>query len=473
MASPAKQIVVVKLRPLPQKPAKRKKKIDLTTLNMNCMDAILKWLPIEDLYSVSRTCKSLQKSAGLAFQRNHPNSLVTIELMADKRIQSQYEGKYDLHFSTNIRSITMTSYVFDQDLMPLFDYLKMNCCINLNELNLHRLKLATGIDYGASIKGQLRNLESISFDGCTVSDIHKQFLKYCYRLQHLRIKEKQFNVDRCDTWMRHVYSYLNSFTFWGCDSEKYTGLSIFLAHNRNVKNINCMGQLNILKMIMDNGKDLDNLVVNCDAPEDFEEIQNVLLEYSQKGVFKRFELVFRFTSDIDKVPKNVKHIRNLSELTTFQGFHGLFAANEALVDCVLKSLTNLRSISLKLALEHQSMAWTLAHLPHLDDARIYITYSLDHFGATFKPLTLPFVLMSKKLKQIVVSFANNSCVTHRNDIIDLNNMRLKSKGACPTTIYLSSDVILESKFIYPTGGLVQVKPTSQLTRKLYLDPFLF
>ena len=81
--------------------------------------------------------------------------------------------------------------------------------------------------------------------------------------------------------------------------------------------------------------------------------------------------------------------------------------------------------------------------------------------------------MSRNLKQIVISFANNSCVTHRNDIIELNNLRLQSEGACLTTMYFSSDVIQESKFILPTGGLVQVKPTSQLTRKSYLDPFLF
>lgn len=342
MSLPVKKFIVVNLKPLPQKGAKRKKKVELTTLNQKCTEAILKWLPIEDLYSVSRTCKSLQKSAGLQFERDYPNSLITIELMADKRIQSQYDGKYDVAFSANIRKVTMSSYIFDQDLMPLFDYIKINSCVHLKELNLHRLKLATGIDYGASIKAQLRNLESISFDGCTVSDIHKQFLKYCLRLKDLRIKEKQFNVNRCDSWMLHIYSFLNSFTFWGCDTVNYFGLGPFIACNRTLKSINCMGQLNILKMIMNNAKDLDNLVIHCDAPEDLEAIHNLLLEYSDCHVFKRFELIFRYSIEFNEVPKNIKCLRNLSELAEFQGFHGLFATNADLVNCVLWPLTNLR-----------------------------------------------------------------------------------------------------------------------------------
>lgn len=342
MSSPVKKFIVVKLRPLPQKTTKRKKKIELATLNQKCTESILKWLPIEDLYSVSRTCKSLQKSAGLQFQRDYSNSLIAIELTADKRIQSQYEGKYDVAFSASIRNITMSSYIFDQDLMPLFDYVKINCCAHLKELNLHRLKLATGIDYGASIKAQLRNLESISFDGCTTSDIHKQFLKHCTRLKDLRIKEKQFNVHHCSSWMLHIYSLLTSFTFWAGDSENYGNLGNFIACNRSVKNINCMGQLNILKIIMNYAKNLDNLVIHCVAPEDFEAIKNLLLEYRERGVFKRFELIFRFSTEFNSVPENIKHIHDLSELAEFQGFHGLFATNANVVNCVLWSLTNLR-----------------------------------------------------------------------------------------------------------------------------------
>lgn len=126
--------------------------------------------------------------------------------------------------------------------------------------------------------------------------------------------------------------------------------------------------------------------------------------------------------------------------------------------------------------EDEQNAWTLTeHLPQLDDLRIYIiTYSLNQSRPTFMPLTKPFILESKKLKRLIVSFATNSCVTHRSDIVCLNNTRLQSKGACPTTIYLNNEVIVQSKFFMPAfGGLVQVKPTSQLTRNLYLDPFLF
>lgn len=338
MAPPNQRCKIITVR---LKPIKRKRKIEITSLH--CIGKILKWLPINDLYSVSRTCKSLQKSAGLQFQRGFSNSSVTIELLADKRIQSQYEGKYDLHFSANIRKVTMTSYLFDQSPTPLFDYVKMNCCNNLKELNLYRLKCALingNNDYGASIKGQLRNVEIITFNGCIIPDIHKQFLKYCQNLKHLRINEKKFNIDSSDTWMCHAYINLESFTFWGCNDGKYSNLSVFLAINRNVKNINCMG-IDVLKIVMKNANDLNNLIIHCDAPEDLDSIQKLLIQHSTLDVFKRFELVFHFTSEINKVPKNTKHIRYLKTLDEFQGFHGLFTTDHALLS-LMHSFDNLR-----------------------------------------------------------------------------------------------------------------------------------
>lgn len=323
--------------------SKRKRKLNLTTLNMKCIAAILKWLPIEDLYSVSCTCKALQKSAGLQYQQSYPNSLISIELMANKQILSQYDGKYDLHFSANIRNVTMTSYIFDQDPMQfqLFDYVKMNCCQNLKELNLYRLNCTSDIDYGASIKLQLRHLECLTFNGCIILDPYKQFIKYCPRLTHLRFYDKKFNANCSDSWMNHIYPTLNSFTFWGCDARKYSELLIFFRMNRTVKNINCMG-IDVLELVLMHAKDLNNLVIHCEAAEDIETIHTLLMKSSTLGVFKRFEFVFHFTSEIDKIPKNVEHIRRLSKLTEFQGFHGLFTTDTILVDCVLKSLGNLR-----------------------------------------------------------------------------------------------------------------------------------
>lgn len=324
------------------KVAKRKRKIELVTLNMDCTDAILKWLPIKDLYSVSCTCKSLQKSASLRFQRSYPNSVVTIEMMGDQQIQTQYEGKFDLHFSANIRNVTLTSYIFDHNPIPLFKHLKVNCCHYLKELNLLRLKCAEGIDYGFLIKGQLRNLESIAFNGCVLTDMHKQFLKYCPNLNHLRISDKKFNAEASDTWMRTVYKRLKNVTFWGCDNGDYTNLHYFFKINRTIKNVNCMGA-DVLEMVLENTIDLENLVIHCRRPEDFGTIYIILMRHGESGAFKRFELVFHFTSEIEKVPENVEYLNDLGHtLDAFQGFHGLFTTDKFLVDSVLSSLINLR-----------------------------------------------------------------------------------------------------------------------------------
>ncbi|XP_031634998.1 uncharacterized protein LOC116348229 [Contarinia nasturtii] len=477
MAPPAKRFKVLKKSAF-KKPSKP---THFTGLNKKCMISILQWLPTEDLISVGQTCKVLRGYAGLQYQRDHPNHSMAIEMISNHQLLIKYKERSDISFSRYFQHISVSSYIFDLNPMPLFKYVQSHseASVSLMELSINRLDCSSkNHDYGDAIKMNLENLETISFNGTLVSDIHTQFLVYCKNLQHLRIKNKAPKFACGKTWLETVYRTLHSLTFWVCDKSSidYIRIPIFFQNNRNIKHINCMG-LNFIAITLNSAIDLDVFIVHCEMPEDLERISSMLCQYSKR--FRRVEIVFHYTMPFDS-EENVKHIKNVSSLPSLQGFHGLFSTDNVLVDRVFTSMENLRSLSLKLALDDRQRAWKIVmYLPRLQTVRLYIKYSLCQFGSTFKPLTIPFLARSKQLGHLIVSFTPNSCVTHPRDIIDLHNARIflnklneRLNGACPTTIFLAKEVIVQSKFIIPNSSLIRVKPMSSLPRNLS-DPFLF
>lgn len=443
---------------------KKKRTLKLINLNSKCIGDILKWLTLDDLYSVSRTSKTLQKLAGIQFQRDYPSNSISIELTEDGAINSQFEGKYDLHFSSSIQCFILTSHIFERDPSLLFNYLKVNGCQTLQEIHMIRLQFKKLIDYGAIIKGQLKWLHTISFDRCSINDTYSQILKYCDHLKHLRIKER----GAASNWKNRVFREIETLTIWGLDDEVHENIHVFFALNRQLRNVNCMN-IKVIESTLKFAKNLDNIVIHCDDSEDLEDIATLVRFYSQQNTFKRFELVFQFTN-VNPDNDIIEWIDSLSLLPTFQGFHCLFPMEKM----VIRPIPNLRTLSLKVVLEDVPLLWNLIQqLPQLECARIYICASTKLFGPNFKLLTMPFIMQLPKLKQLIVSFTAGSNVTHRNDLVELNQNRSNISNACACTIFLDSDIICMAKFNIPTNGLIQLKPISQLKRHLYLDPFLF
>lgn len=374
-----------------KKPSRKRKVFEFQNLDDKCIESILKYLSLDDLYSMSRTCKRIKKLAGLQFQRMCPNSSVSIEMTDQGTFQTEFEENFDFLFSSSVQKVTMTSYIYDHDPAPLFTHLKQNFCPNLKELHLYRIKCDKRNDLGHSIKAQLTNLKIISFDRCAIADIHKQFLKNCPNLTHLRMKEKGHNVNYGEFWKHNTYPNLDTLTFWGWDEKPCQKLRNFFIFNRSVKNVSCMS-VKAIEVILRQVNNLDNVVIYCESPDEFKTIATTLLLNSFKNHFKRFELVFLFNGDFDSEPENCAFIRNLSALPSFQGLHCLFPMETVLDHINIKQMCNLRMLTLKLARENEPTVWELVeHLPLLECVRIYVTYSLDSYGKFNQGFFLCFV----------------------------------------------------------------------------------
>lgn len=468
MGPPLKRIKLIPVDVSKKRLIKKKKPFELTNLNAQCLESILKWLPFNDLYSISQTNKKFQKLAGLKFQRDYPNNSIIIDLMSNNTIQTKYEDIHDLRFSGSIRNVTVSSYIFERDPIPLFDYLKVNCCQNLKELHLYRMKCGIDTDYSGSIRAQLKQLEIISFDRCIIPDIHKQFLVHCQNLKHLRIKEKGYNVDYGSTWKNRHYAQLQSLTFWGWHGKKCINLGSFLSMNRNIKNVNCM-DLKAIKAVIGNTIELNQLVLHCETEDDFFGIIKLL---NQRNHIKNLELVLHFNSAYVNV---AQHINTFGLVESFRGFHDIFTVSAAIVtelNC-FDSFDNLRTISLKLTPEDENNVWQLSQrLPFLEQARIYLIKSTVTTDGpdNFKPLAVPFIFNLKHLTELIISFPSVFFSAEQNDIVDLNKLR---KFGTKLTIYMDSDIINKKKFTIPTNGIISIKPISHIERRLYKDPFLF
>lgn len=298
------------------------------------------------------------------------------------------------------------------------------------------------------------------------------------------------------------YPHLKSLTYWCRDNNDYIPFASFIENN-HIKYINCMG-INFINAMLSAAIDLENLVVHLEHHEDLKPITYML--YKHRKQFKRLEIVFHYVDT-----HNFEHIKLLSCLSHLEGFHGYFNMDTIIIDA-LKSMTNLRTLSLILSLNDATELRSIVeHLPFLQTVSVnqglFTLKSLFHymyinsfsflinsfliilsafiilqvciyvrstyqFGENFLPLTMPFIENQKQLSRMIVYFKPNSCHAQPKDIIDLNIARIKLNDAFVTTIYLENDII--SKFILPTGGLVRIKPIIQWPNdRLYSDPFSF
>lgn len=475
LISKYEQIYTEHIKYINKTEATKKKTTEIVNLDMKCIFKIFEYLSPNDLISMSQTCKKFQKYVSIAIEdiQPKPNRAISIEL-TENRIVEKFDNISDIYLRGKIRIFNLTSYIYDQDPTPLFYHINMHCDLTPHEINMIRLNFQQNVAYGELICYQLNRLKTISFDRCSSFDIHNNFLKDCKHLTHLRIRQKGTFLIDSDSWKHHHYDTIESFTFWAQDDRANANLDAFLRINFQICNINCRN-MKVVETVLKNAFHLDNLVIHCDKFEDFIVISKLLPLYSQKPrSFKRFELVLNFQRDLNKIIDNIEWMNRLIPRPEFQGFHVICNLKKMPMNSIIQSLTNLRTLSLKLVLDNNDLIWNLLpYLPLLECVRIYICRELHQNEQTFRILCTPFVTQLPQLEQLIVRFTSGMNATQCDDLVKLSECRLMAYNACTCTLYLENHVISTSNFIIPSGDEIRLEPISQLKRHLYLDPFIF
>lgn len=280
-------------------------------MNDDCIDTICKLLQLDDLCSMSRTCKRVQSIAGDYFQRYYPNNHVRIQSFRRRSVFYMYpDERYVEDLKPFIRNVSIQEYKGS----VCVNYLKENFCENLREIALHGIHCELNATHGILIKHQLKRLESIKFVNCAIGDIYDIFLKHCQKLKHLGIDEPiQFNGRV--TWDQYNFPTLESIAYYDEANTKRADFNGFLRRNSHIKRIACKGT-NIQLIVFQRAKNLEHLVLCYNSDKDFKRNYNLLKSYSETSGTQRIKLEFQKRIELE-------HFTKIAAIQRVHAYRGL------------------------------------------------------------------------------------------------------------------------------------------------------
>lgn len=284
-------------------------------MNDDCIDTICNLLPLDDLCSMSQTCKRVNCIAGDYFQRHYPDNYVRIQSFRRRSVFYMYpDEKYVEDLKPFIRNVSIQEYKGS----ACVSYLKKNFGENLREIALHGIHCELNATHGEQIKHQLERLERIKFVNCSIGDIYEIFLKHCQKLKHLGIDEPiQFNGPRV-TWAQHNFPTLESIAYYDEANTKRIDFGGFLRRNPQITQIACKGT-NIQGTVFQRANNLDVLVLCYNSAKDFNRSYTLLKQYSENCETRQIKLEFKKRLELDTFNK----IAAVKRVHGYRGWFGL------------------------------------------------------------------------------------------------------------------------------------------------------
>lgn len=445
-------------------------KLEFMDLIDDVIFSIFQCLPLNDLCRMSYTCKRIQQLAGNYLQRKYPDNRLKIEIYnkwIGIDVSNQTPGmafvsrpneEYVRAFRGFIRNVEILMYRIDNQPMDAFWYLKANCCENLRELALFRIVDAKN-RYGAIIKKQLENLESIKFDKCEIPNIYEGYLKYSPSLKQISIKELPDQNQVTMEWTKHRYPLLKRFIYMSSNIIM-ADLEDFFQLNPQITTIGC-SSIEIFRLLYRKKWQFDLLCLSFECESKFQAISQELKTFCKKGHVRRFEVEFRCNLN------QYFDTRQLIEMGTVPEFQGIRCKHVMKKFNSANALEKLKNLTVvQLGIEHISKK--LLHvlsrsMPQLAELHLESVWDINTIcGLLFKEFLRPFVIHAPNIHTISVKNFCNPHLISRNDVVALSDTRKRNNNAKILTIYLHYNLIEAIQFTTTSDSYVQIKPLSQL-----------
>lgn len=285
-------------------------KTEFSELNDDCIERLCRFLPLDDLCSLSRTCTRIQNIVGAFFQRYYPNNHVRIQSFRRRSVFYMYpDEKYVEDLRPFIRNVGIQEYKGS----ACVTYIKQNFGENLREIAFHGINCELTALHGQQIADQLNRLESMKFVNCSVGDLYEIFLQHCHQLRHLGIDEPiQFNGR--STWADHTFPTLQSIAYFDEANTNRADFNGFLTRNPQIKHIACKG-VNTLGIVLNRAKNLDMLVLCFNSAKDFLRNFAAIKQYSEQSQTQRIKLEFKKRLELE-------HFTKITEIQRLDGYRG-------------------------------------------------------------------------------------------------------------------------------------------------------
>lgn len=333
-------------------------KTHFLSMNNDCICKIFEWLHLDDICSLSDTCKRLKILASDYFERKHGDKLlhgISITTINGK-IQLQPNEKcvwsFSRCFDVVVLNVTSRS-PRDINLIKsnLSAFVRKYCSEYLCSILFQSMFLHNSI--GDSIGNVLQNVETVVFTSCDLEGDYHEILK------HLTVGENY--GQKIEKLLLETYPKLEHFNcrYYG-RILMTNNLKQFLQQHPNLKRLTwCFHAriretafsdktLECIQIIVKNGKKLQELFLSFDGIYNLEAICGKLKTLCDRNHFNRLELDFRYTTLEYKLSKMlIEHGQHLTSLKSLSGLHLYdFSDYGSSFLPTLSTLSNLRILQL-------------------------------------------------------------------------------------------------------------------------------
>lgn len=403
--------------------------VQLMSLNEDCFYQIFKWLPLNDLCVLSKTCSRLQQLTGDYFQRKYPSKWVNITNATSDGIVLSPNKNYVHCFSRFIQNLSIDFLRKDHDVLATF--LQSNCNNSPKKVQFKCTYLPD--TFADKIKTILENAETIAFRNCLVDN--GRLMDRCENLKNLFVVENLLNdqYEQVEEILVGKYPKLEHFHCRYAGYPDMDKLKAFFKNNK-VKSLtwyffrrhwNSIHEC--IETIVTYGVDLEELFISIEGQNyNFTEICEKLQQLDDRESFKRLELQF-IGEEVER--KLLSQGSAMASIKSLVGLHFCAFRNFQNIIPFIKENTNLKVLQLKKDSEVDEVTFPLPHLsmyslPNLEQLHLIgLSKNFNYIHA--------YVLKSPKLKTVVVK----DCAFTEFHLFMLNVGRKEQPFACDTTIY--------------------------------------
>lgn len=440
------------------------------SMNNDCISNIFEWLHLDDICSISDTCKRLKMLASDYFERRHGDKLLDGMRITtvNGKIELQPNEKCVWSFSRSFNTVVLNaSSRIPRDInalkLDLSSFVRTYCSEYLTSIQFQSMFLHQSI--GDAIGSVLQNVETVVFINCDLEGDYHEILKHCQNLKYLTIDENYGH--KIEKLLLETYPKLKHF------SCRYYGrvlltknLKLFLMqHPRLTRLTWCFHArireaafsdktLECIQVIVKSGKQLEDLFLSFDGIYNLAGICGELKGLSDRKHFKRLELDFRYTTLEYKLSKMlIEHGKHLTDLTSLLGLHL----------CDLSTMANLRVLQLDSVASIKRSR--LSSIP-LDGLSCLEEL---HIGALLDiSVAQKFICEVKSLK--LVAIIRCKFAISRFDLPMLSVERRKFDGHRELIIYLNAD---ERRIVCIEDDVVKIKFVNFRTSQWnFANPFI-
>lgn len=405
--------------------------VQFMSLNEDCFYEIYKWLSLQDLCQLSKTCTRLQQSTGDYFQRKHPSKWLNVSRAdgIEDGIVLSPNKSYVKCFSRNIQNLSIDFLPKNRD--SLVEFLRTNCnnrpkiiqfkCTYLPETFVDRIKTI------------LENVETIAFRNCLLED--GSIVNNCDRVKNLFLVENLLNrqYEQIEELLVGKYATLEHFHCRYAGHLNMDKVRTFLKNNK-LKTMTWYffrRHYNIVPEYIDSivmcPVHLEELFLSFEGGNyNLIDICRKLKFLCDREPFKRLELQF-IGEEAER--KLISQGDDLVSLKSLIGLHLYAFRNFQSVVPVISKLTHLKVLQFKKDSEVDAVIFPLPNqslyaLPNLEQLHLIgLSKNFNYIHA--------FVLNATKLKMVVVK----DCAFTEFHLSKLNESRKIQRIACETTIY--------------------------------------